>query len=374
MERHTRHHTIATIVITAAATINAALPASIAPASAADSAAAVRPALSGIADSPTHVELVSHVAYDSSATAGSDNEKRSPASEATNITTVGVPTHRSDPERVATGAAATLIAEGLVNSPVTQVADADARLNVVGELTRPHVLTTEIADVIVRVRGAALCTGTPITGTSYVVTAAHCILDGDGEVASATVLRQGVEYTAVSVLVDREYHDSPGPRLDAAVLVMERMIPGPSATLGDTFPPHGPFTLAGFQPLDTDGSLLRGTRYDDRPDPQGATGPVIMIDTAAAGCVHLASELEITGTQVKVPCGLIPGASGGGLFVEDNGERILVGITSTVAYDLTYNGVVLLAALHELLDNPPAYTYTLPSGASPHTARNVARS
>ena len=116
-----------------------------------------------------------------------------------------------------------------------------------------------------------------------------------------------------------------------------------------------------MQPLDTDGSLLRGTRYDNRPRPKGTTGGVVEIETAAAGCVHPASDLEITTTRVEVPCGLIPGASGGGLFVEDDGELILVGVLSTVAPDLAYNGVAPLSAIHELLDNPAAYTHDDPA-------------
>ena len=243
------------------------------------------------------------------------------------------------------------------------------------DLKLPHVLAaevTEVADVIVRVRGGTFCTGTPITGTPFVVTAAHCVLDDDGVARSRTVLRDGLEYTAVSVLVNPEYRDSPGPRLDAAVLVMNQVIPGPSAAVGDAVPARGPVTVAGFQPLNTDGSLLHGTRYDNRPNPQSATGGVVKIETAAAGCVHLMSELEITDTQVKVPCGLISGASGGGLFHDSNGELILVGIISTVAADLTFNGVVPLKAVRELLDNPDEYTHEIADAA--FTQSNVARS
>jgi len=224
----------------------------------------------------------------------------------------------------------------------------------------PQLVHGAIADVLVRVRGGAICSGTPITGTVYVATAAHCVLDGDGEVSGTrTVLQDGVEYTAVAVLVDPEYHDSPDPRHDAALLVMDRMLTGPSATLGDELPAQGLVTVAGFQPLDTDGSLLRGTRSDNRPQPHGSTGGIVRIATAAAGCVHRSWELEITSTAVKVPCGLIPGASGGGLFVERGGDVILVGIISTVAHDLTYNAVVPLGALYELLDNPGEYRHEM---------------
>ena len=73
-----------------------------------------------------------------------------------------------------------------------------------------------------------------------------------------------------------------------------------------------------------------------------------------------------------MPCGLIPGASGGGLFVESNGELVLVGVISTVATNLTFNGVVPLAAVHELLANPVEYTHEMPVVAT-RTIPNVVR-
>ena len=137
------------------------------------------------------------------------------------------------------------------------------------ELSRPHVLDTPVGEVIVRVRGSALCSGTPLTGTKFVVTAAHCVLDENGAIDGHTrVLRDGVVYTPVSVLVNPEYHSSPSPLLDAAVLVMDHIISGPSATLADRFPTEGLVTVAGFQPLDTDGSLLRGTRVGQPTAPR----------------------------------------------------------------------------------------------------------
>jgi hypothetical protein len=190
------------------------------------------------------------------------------------------------------------------------------------------------------------------------------VFDHDGTISRLTVLRDGVKYTAVSVLVNLGYYAKPSPRLDAAVLVMDQPIPGPSATVGDVLPAVGLVTLVGFQPLDTDGKLLRGTRYNNRPQPKGTTGGVVVIKKAPAGCVQPVSNLKITDTKVIVPCGLIQGASGGGLFVERNGEHILVGITSTVSPDLTYNSVTPLAALHDLLNHPAAYTHTVPLAAS----------
>jgi hypothetical protein len=233
--------------------------------------------------------------------------------------------------------------------------------------TRPHVLTGDVADVLVRVRSDSVCSGTPITGTAYVVTAAHCVLDDDGNVAPAKVERDGVGYVASSVLVDRSYVTAPSAARDAAILVMDDVIPGPSATLAGAFPAAGVVTTAGFQPIDTDGSLLRGTRYDNRPLPKNAHGGVIHLEAAPAGCEHRVTDLTVTQRAVWASCGLIPGASGGGLFVKDRGELVLTGVVSNVTTDLTSNGVVPLAVLHRLIDDSSDYVAEVPART---TSRN----
>jgi hypothetical protein len=224
----------------------------------------------------------------------------------------------------------------------------------------PRLLGSRVADIIVRVRGGAVCTGTPIAGSTLVVTAAHCVLDADGRVSDTrTVVRDGVEHTATSVFVNLDYHHTPTPRLDVAVLVMDEIIPGPSAILSDELPTHGPLTLAGFQPIDTDGSLLRGTRVDDHPLPNGATGPIVRIASAAAGCVLDRTELTVAATHMTAPCGLIPGSSGGGLFVERGNDVVLIGVISTVAESLTWNGLAPTISIHELLADPDTYRHEM---------------
>jgi hypothetical protein len=217
--------------------------------------------------------------------------------------------------------------------------------------SRPHVLEGAVADVIVRLRGGR-CSGTPITGTVYVVTAAHCVLTASGEVTRRTVVRDNTTYPAVGVLVDTHYHDHPSAALDAAVLIMAHVIPGPSARVGSSLPDSGQVTLVGYQPIDSDGTLLR------------ARGPRARIDVSLrpAGCVESVESLELSAARVMVPCGLVPGASGGGLFVEDKGEFVLVGILSTVTADLSANGIVPSAALLELLEHPDRYAHAFPTG------------
>jgi Trypsin-like peptidase domain len=236
----------------------------------------------------------------------------------------------------------------------------NAGVDSLAELTQPHVLDGDAAEVIVRVRGSSVCSGTPISGTRLVITAAHCVLDSAGDVTAVTVVRDGVEHAPQAVLLNPRYPDAPSAHLDAAVLVLNRAIPGPSATLGDTLPTQGLVTIAGFQPIDTDGALLRGTSYDDRPIPKGVTGGVVEIEYLPSGCVHRASSIEIAVNQLKVHCGLVRGASGGGLFVEHGGRLTLLGIISTVGVDLSFNGLTLLSAVHELLNHPGDYTHAIP--------------
>jgi len=229
------------------------------------------------------------------------------------------------------------------HSPVVEATAVDV------SVSRHHVLEGTIADVLVEIRGGR-CTGTPITGTKFVVTAAHCVLSEDGQIIRRTVVRDGVAYDPVAVLVDTDYHLSPDAELDAAVLVMPAAIPGPAAQLGESIPGSGLLTLAGLQPTDRDGSLLRA---------EGATGDVIPLRSRPAGCVERADTLDVSPSRVFVHCGLIPGASGGGLFAQGATGPVLVGIVSSVTADLSANGVVPLSSLHEILQHPGLYTHLM---------------
>lgn len=215
---------------------------------------------------------------------------------------------------------------------------------------QPHLLTDEVGDVVVRLTGE-VCSGTPIRGTVYVVTAAHCVLTEGGSVTQRTVVRDHVRYPAVDVLVDPRYHDHPSEEFDAAVLVMAQPIPGPSVRVGVALPDSGSVTLAGLQPLDTDGSLLRGRRREDLAG-VGSTLPY-----HPAGCTDPVDALDASAARVLVPCGLVPGASGGGLYAEQDGELVLIGIISTVTADQQANGVVPLASLQDLLAHPERYAH-----------------
>lgn len=213
--------------------------------------------------------------------------------------------------------------------------------------------------MLVRIEGDGVCSGTPIADSRYVVTAAHCVLDDAGEVGPRTVVRDGVRYEAVGVLVDVRYVDTPTNALDAAVLIVDRAIAGPAAVIGQTLPTTGTVTVAGFQSVDTDGSLLRGTTPHDRPLPHGATAGLVTVGHQPAGCSVEASSLEVSAASVRVRCGLIPGASGGGLYLQTSESVQLVAIISTVSPDITSNGLTPLSSLTELLAHPDRFTTSL---------------
>jgi hypothetical protein len=238
----------------------------------------------------------------------------------------------------------------------------------------PRVVHGAIADVLVRVQGGQLCSGTPITGTVYVVTAAHCVLDQDGGSPPRTVVRDGVTYSATAVLVDDRYLDEPRAQLDAAVLVMDQVVPGASATIGSGVPTSGAVTIAGYQSLDSDGTLLRGEDPYDVAVPKGATGTLIEIASAPAGCTVPVGSLSVLGGRVDVPCGLIPGASGGGMFADVNGTIVLIGIVSTVTFDLSVNGIVPLESLLQLLRHPERYRHQVTATRGTGDSTRIIRS
>jgi hypothetical protein len=272
----------------------------------------------------------------------------------------------------------TIAVVGLGTSAAPTVTEAFERstagVDTLAELGQPHVLDGDVAEVLVRVFGNSACSGTPITGTRLVITAAHCVLDSAGDVTAVTVIRDGVEHSPRAVLVNPRYSDTPSAHLDAAVLIMDRAIPGTGARLGSTLPTQGLVTLAGLQPIDTDGTLLRGTTAHDRPTPKGVIGGVVEIESLPSGCVELASSIEIVVNRLEVDCGLVRGASGGGLFIEHGGRLVLLGIISTVDVDLSFNGLAPLAAVHELLSHPRQYTHASvaarPSATPPPIIRN----
>jgi len=224
----------------------------------------------------------------------------------------------------------------------------------------------EESGYLVSVRGPGLCSGAPITGTNLVITAAHCVVESGTDAVGARydlrVERSGVRYDVLEVYVDMSWKDGMQSKDDVAVLVMESPIPGPGLHLADSFEPDQAATLIGFQPSDG-GSWLRGTDYDSHSALMSARQRFLPAVTAAC---------SITATSFKwsknshwwIPCGMVPGASGGPLVIAGVHGPTLVGVASSVDFELESNGVAPVEKVQYLLRNRDLYR-KIPGLAAP---------
>jgi hypothetical protein len=242
-------------------------------------------------------------------------------------------------------------------------------------VSEPRFATAEEASILVRVRGQGVCTGAPIMGTKYVVTAAHCVLDKKTwELSTRYDVR--VEYNdqrfdVDHVLVDLEAQPHDGamhPEIDVAVLVLRTEIPGVGVELGVDKDALSGATLVALQTLATKDSFLRPTDYKSLKAPKGASNSgVITYEAAPAACTVSAPEIEVREAgYLQIPCGMIPGGSGGPMIVKHAGKFILVGVLSTVNFELTSNGIAPVSAVARLLASPEKFMhdFALPDPAS----------
>jgi hypothetical protein len=263
------------------------------------------------------------------------------------------------------GAVVAALVVGLVTHPLRRsdavIAATASPIAPAVSVTGPTGIAGPVADALVEVRGARLCSGTPVTGTSLIATAAHCVIDRNGRVAAGIEVIVGRNVVEPrSVIVDLGYHSDRGPGRDAAFLVMPSPATGASADLGVTLPGAGDVIVAGFQPI----------VVDERPSGD-VTGNVVIVERQPAGCLVSATAARVTATQVSVPCGLIPGASGGGLYVLADGRLTIVGIVSTLSHDMRRNGIVPLAAMHALLTARDEHTYDIPGAVVARAAAQL---
>jgi secreted trypsin-like serine protease len=237
---------------------------------------------------------------------------------------------------------------------------------------------TEVeASILVRVRGVGVCSGAPVEGTNLVITAAHCVRDEKTKKVSnrfdLRVEKDGVRYDIEQVLIDSTPHPGVRPEYDAAVLIMKDAVPGPGVSLAESFTGKQSTVLIGFQSVDTDGTWLRGKNYDDKPSPKGASEGVTFISAAPAACSVEGSDITWSSKYWTIPCGMVPGGSGGPLVVSTATGYKLVGVLSTVSYDLTKNGIVPVERVQEMLEDPSAFV-SKPGPVSPtNSSKNFMR-
>lgn len=220
--------------------------------------------------------------------------------------------------------------------------------------------TSAEASVLVEVRGSGVCTGAKVANTRLVITAAHCVVEKRtglvGSKYDLRVERGDTRYDIESVLVNWTW----GPKMDSAndvaILVMSEEVPGPGVLVADHYAGSAA-TMIGFQPLKGDGTWLRGKNYDDLVHPKDASPGITYVESTPAACSVSSGDVKWTKQATwDLPCGMVPGASGGPVVVrESNGEFTLVGVISAVNFSLSRNFIAPLEKVRTLLDSPDAY-------------------
>lgn len=214
--------------------------------------------------------------------------------------------------------------------------------------------------VAVRQEGS-LCSGSTLTGTNLVVTAAHCVVAKTGYFYEQTLLepedlwveRGSDVYRVMNVrtLPLVEVFDRDGViriENDVAVLTVDRPIPGPGAAgvapVEETNSGGRVFML-GLQPM-RGGAWLR----EEDLDMYGAAAPA-EVGTVPAFCDVGNGRLHKRRARSYwlAECGMVGGASGGPVMVENSGEYWLVGVVSTVNRTLDRNGIASVEAIERLL-------------------------
>jgi hypothetical protein len=261
---------------------------------------------------------------------------------------------RNTPTRISVAVLAVLAATAVVLK--TNLAAGDENVG-------PVRATAAEESLLVLVRGVGLCSGAPVLGTNLVVTAAHCLIDpvtgGVSNRLDLRVERGNVRYDIEAVLID-PVTTTPGergirPDRDGAILVMREPVPGPGVSLDDR--PNGPVgsvAIVGYQPLGENGTFSRPDNYLARDSATNA-----LMARAAATCHAPWEDVVIRKGALIVPCGMIPGGSGGPVIGYGPGGETLLGVLSSVDLDLAHNGVTPVSELRRLLADRERYTIEL---------------
>ncbi len=229
--------------------------------------------------------------------------------------------------------------------------------------TKPALIrraSQEEATHLVSVRSKGRCSGVPLKGTLYVVTAAHCVLDQyTGKFTSKYDIRveyNDTRYDVSAVLVQETFAPSTGKVLsatDIAVLVLTKSIPGIGVDLGSREDILNGGTLIGYQPVAGEDTFYHPSKHSE------LTEIGLLANVAPAACTFTGDQVKTLKNFWSIPCGMIPGGSGGPVLVLKNGKLLLVGVLSSVDGSLSSNGITPVSIAAEMLRNPDKYYYSL---------------
>ena len=224
---------------------------------------------------------------------------------------------------------------------------------------------------LVRVLSKGKCSGIPIKGTLYVVTAAHCVLDKyTGKFTSKYDVRveyNDKRYDVSGVLAQETAAPTKGKVFsgtDMAVLVLTKPIPGIGVDFGSHQDIRKGGTLIGYQPLATKDSFYHPSSHDE------LTSAGLTTTTVPAACTFTSSQVTAVKNFWSIPCGMVPGGSGGPVLVVKNGKLLLVGVLSSVDASLSSNGITSVSIAAEMLLDPDRYYYSLTNDSTAATGSN----
>ena len=193
------------------------------------------------------------------------------------------------------------------------------------------------------------CTGSVINGSMSVVTSAHCVVVDGKLVSNIKVWIRGKEYWAENVSVDLDWR-SKGVLDDVAILWFKTPLPAPYLSLATGFA-SGPYTALGNQMMGANKVILGrpggpvgwspliGAQAD--PEYPRATKPTSF---RLSACTLPAVALQVFADgRYGYPCGMIMGASGGGLIARTSTGYALHGVIQAV-YDRDLRNIAIPAS------------------------------
>lgn len=233
-----------------------------------------------------------------------------------------------------------------------------------GEVREPRFASSQEAASLVRVVAQGNCSGVPLKGTFYVVTAAHCVLSsvtGKFTPEIRITVKYGENVYEVSRVLVQETHAPVDGEVytqnDIAILVLTDRIPDIGVDLGNSADLADGGVMVAYQTLGNATTFYRPKEnLDYWPPPSASYG------ATPAACEFTKRQARKTNNFWFIQCSMLPGASGGPVFsLKENGYH-LVGILSSISHDLSFNGVTPISIVKELLDNQSLYTHDFRPG------------
>jgi hypothetical protein len=238
----------------------------------------------------------------------------------------------------------------------------------------PFEATNSIGVVQVIV-GGSVCSGLPLIGTRYVFTAAHCLLDADGDpkYGDTLVTADHYHFAAVTEIRFPPAHLTETTEVaDIAVVLTDQLWWFGAHRTGALQDVAGVadvlLQLWGYQHVDASGRRL--TIAETKEPCESSTYCPARSLQMPTRCHIDAESVTIDDRGVwNVPCGFSPGGSGGPVVTVIDDEVVLVAVIATVMLPRNdRNGVADAKAARPLIGNGPYVRVVQPTTYSDNAA------